>query len=453
MVDFTLTPNQLEWQKKAREFAQNEILPVAWYFDEKDVMPVYLLKRAWEAGLMNLSVPKKYGGEELDNITQSLVVEEFASCGPGMATSIFDNGLGQEPIILSDNEYIKEKVLSQVLKEFKLTCFATSETGMGSDVAGMRCKSEKDGSDYILNGTKYWVTNGGAAKDNGGYASIFATTDRKARHNGIAGFLVDLKSEGVSVMNHIPKMGQRCSNTVALKFDNVRVPADHVLAPEGGPGFKLAMKTFTGTRPMIGAFAVGAARSAMEFAMQYALNRKAFGQPIGMFQGIQFKLAEMYQKVETTRLMIWRSCWEADQGRDATLWASMTKFWSTEAAFEVANDALQILGGYGYTKYFPVEKYLRDIRLLQIYEGTNQVQRAVIIKYLLKGAFKPIMPKLEELPRLTADDVEQAARMGMQKQIVWRCKVCGHLHYGDEPPEECPVCRMKKGAFKKVWPK
>ncbi len=425
-----------------------EILPVVWYFDEKDQMPLFVLKRAYDAGLMNLAIPKKYGGLELDNLTISLAVEEFAAAGPGMATSIFGNGLGQEPIILSDNEAIKEKILTKVINEFTMTCFATSETSMGSDVAGMRCKATPDGADYLLNGTKYWVTNGGYAD----YASIFATTDRKLKHKGIAGFLVDLKWDGVSVKQHIPKMGQRCSNTVALKFDNVRVPAEYVLAKEGGPGFTLAMKTFTHTRPMIGSFAVGAARSAMEFAMQYAATRKAFGQPIGAFQGIQFKLAEMYQKVETARLMVWRAAWESDNKEDGTLWASMAKFYTTEAAFEVANEAMQILGGYGYTKYFPVEKLLRDVRLLQIYEGTNQVQRMVVLKYLMKGAVKPIMPPMENLPRLRAEDIEEAARMGMQKQVVWRCKICGHIHYGDEPPEECPVCRMKKGAFKKVWP-
>ncbi len=449
MVDFTLTSEQLAWQKRARNFAQNEILPVAWYFDEVDEMPVYLLRKAYDAGLMNVQIPKKYGGIGLDLLTTSLMIEEFAACDPGLATSIFDNGLGGEPLMLCQNEALKEKIFPMFLKNFKLISFATSETGMGSDVAGMRCKATPDGSDYILNGTKYWVTNGGYAD----YASIFATADPKLRHNGIVGLLVDTKWNGVSVQKHIPKMGQRSSNTVAMKFDNVRVPAENVLAKEGGEGFKLAMQTFSHTRPMIGAFAIGAARSAMEFAMQYAISRQAFGQSIGMFQGIQFKIAEMFQKVETSRLMVWRSCWEADQDRDCTLWASMTKFWTTEAALEVANDALQILGGYGYTKYFPVEKYLRDIRLLQIYEGTNQVQRQVIIKYLMKGGFTPIMPQLEDLPRLRAENAKEAALHGIKAQTVWRCKICGHLHYGDEPPEECPVCRMKKGAFKKVWPK
>ncbi|QEE15297.1 acyl-CoA dehydrogenase family protein [Promethearchaeum syntrophicum] len=449
MIDFTLTDEQLALQMKSREFAHREILPVAWYFDEMDEMPLYVLERAYKEGLMNLGIPKKYGGQGHGMLDASIAVEEFASCGPGLATSIFDNGLGQEPLILSTNEIAKEKYLTDIIKNFKLISFATSETGMGSDVAGMRCKATPDGKDYILNGTKYWVTNGGFAD----YATIFATVDRKLRHKGIVGVVIETDWDGVSVVDHIPKMGQRTSNTVALKFDNVRVPAENVLGREGGEGFGLAMNVFSHTRPMIGAFAVGAARSAMEFAMQHAMNRKAFGQPIGAFQGIQFKIAEMFQKVETSRLMIWRSAWEADQGRDCTLWASMTKFYTTEAAFEVANDALQILGGYGYTKYFPVEKLLRDIRLLQIYEGTNQVQRMIVLKYLMKGGFQPIMPKMEDLPRLRAKDVKEAARKGMEQQTVWRCKICGHLHYGDEPPEECPVCRMKKGAFRKVWPK
>ena len=448
MVNFSLSEEQLAIQKKSRDFALKEILPVAWYFDEKDQMPLYVLKRAYEAGLMNVGIPKKYGGQEFGMLDTALMVEELASCGPGLATSIFDNGLGEEPLILSDNEVAKEKYLPELVNNFKLMSFATSETGMGSDVAGMRCKATPDGQEYILNGTKYWVTNGEYAD----YASIFATANPKDRHKGILALVVDMKWDGVSVKQHIPKMGQRCSNTVAVKFDNVRVPVENVLAREGGPGFELGMKVFSHTRPIIGAFAVGAARSALEFGLQYAKKRKAFGKPIAAFEGIQFKLAEMYQKVETSRLMVWRSAWEADEGRDCTLWASMSKFYTTEAAFEVANDALQILGGYGYTKYFPVEKLFRDIRLLQIYEGTNQIQRMVVFKSLMKGEMSPIMPHLDDLPRLRAEEIEAAARQGMQEQIVWRCKVCGHIHTGTEPPEECPVCRMKKGVFKQVWP-
>jgi acyl-CoA dehydrogenase len=447
MLNFSITDEQKKLQLKAREFALNEILPVVNYFDEKDEMPLFLIKRAFEAGLMNLNIPKKYGGLGLGLIEDALLVEEISAAGPGLATSIFDNTLGEEPILLCDNEVAKEKYLSILAKEFKLIGFATSETSMGSDVAGIRCKAKKDGDDYIINGTKYWVTNGGYAD----YYTIFATVDPKSRHKGICAFVIDRDTEGVSLGEHIPKLGLRCSNTIGVKFNNVRVPAENVLAGPG-KGFALGMKAFGHTRPIIGAFAIGAARSAMEFAIDYMKKRRAFGQTIDNFQSLQFKVAEMYQKIETARLLTWKSAWEADQGMDPTLTASMAKFYATEKAFEVVYDSLQMFGGYGFTKFFPIEKLYRDMRILTIYEGTSQVQRMVVSRHAL-NKYESVMPPLADLPRLRADDVEEAAREGMKAQTAWRCRVCGYIHYGEEPPEECPYCRMLKGAFKKVWPK
>ena len=446
-INFSLTPEQLQLQKKAREFALNEILPVVNYFDEEDEMPVFLLKRAHELKLNNLNIPKEYGGLGYGLIESAVVVEEIAAACPGMGTSIYGNSLGQEPVILSSNEKAKKKYLPIMVKEPKIISFATSEPMMGSDVAGIRCKATKDGSDYILNGTKYWVTNGGHAD----YCTVFANEDPKSRHKGICGFVVDMKAKGVSVGDHIPKAGQRTSNTVAVKLDNVRIPAEDVLA-EPVEGFKLAMKTFSRTRPIIGAFATGAARSAMEFAKEYANKRRAFDQKLADFQSIQFKLAEMYQKVETSRLLTWKAAWEADNEMDPTITASMAKFYATESAFEVANQALQICGGYGYTKLFPLEKLFRDIRVLMIYEGTSEVQRIVVSRYVL-NQYQSVMPPLEDLPRLRAEDVKQAAREGIQSQTVWRCRICGYTYVGEEPPDECPYCRFPKTAFKKVYPK
>jgi acyl-CoA dehydrogenase len=366
-----------------------------------------------------------------------------------MATSLFGNDLGEEPLVLCDNEAAKEKYLTDLASSPKIIAFATSEPGMGSDVGGIRCKAERDGDDYILNGSKYWITNGGYAD----YCSVFATTDPKERNKGICVFLVDMKWDGVKVGEHIPKMGQRCSNTVLVKFKDCRVPAENVLAPEGGEGFKLAMRSFGRTRPIIGAFAVGAARSAMEFAIEYAKKRKAFGQSLAEFQSLQFKIAEMYQKVETSRLLTWKAAWEADTGKDPTLAASMAKFYTTESATEVLNDALQIFGGYGYTLMMPIEKLLRDVRVYTIYEGTSQVQRIVVSRHAL-NEYQPVMPPLEDLPRLRADDPKEAAMEGVDKnQKAWRCRICGYIHYGDEPPEECPICGFPQGTFKQVWPK
>jgi len=442
MLDFTLTPEQLKLQKKAREFARKEILPIAWYYDEIDETPLQLLRKAYEAELINGDIPKKYGGKGWGFIENVVVTEEFAAACPGLATSLFDNSLGMEPLMLSKNEPLKQKYFPKILNDFKLICFATSEPTMGSDVAGIRCRAERDGEDYILNGTKYWITNGGIAD----YMSIFATVDPDSRHEGVCAFLVEKDWKGVSIGRKIPKLGQRGSNTVGLNFKDVRVPKENVLAPPG-EGFGLAMQTFARTRPSIGAFAVGAARSAMEYAIDYAKKRRAFGSKIGNFQAIQHKIAEMYQKVETSRLLVWKASWEADQGMDPTITASIAKFYSTEAALEVASQALQILGGYGYTKMFPIEKLLRDSRLFSIYEGTSEIQRHIVSGYAM-NVYQPVMPPLEELP--LHREMDSAELEGPDGKTAWRCRICGYVHYGEEPPEECPYCFFPKSAFVEV---
>jgi acyl-CoA dehydrogenase len=444
MLNFSLSPDQLELQRKARDFALEEILPVAAYYDERDETPLAVIKKAYDAGLMNGDIPKEYGGKGHGLIEHMVLTEEFAAACPGLATSIFDNSLGMAPLLLSKNKKLQDKYLPEILKTFKLICFATSEPTMGSDVAGIRCRAKKDGNDYILNGTKYWVTNGGLAD----YMSIFATVDPDSQHDGICGFVVEKDWDGVRVGRKIPKLGQRCSNTVGINFKNVRIPADNVLAPPG-EGFVLAMQTFARTRPAIGALAVGAARSAMEFAIDYAKKRKAFGTQISNFQAIQHKIAEMYQKIETSRLLVWKAAWEADNNMDPTIAASIAKFYSTETCLEVANEALQIFGGYGYTKMLPIEKLLRDARLFRIYEGTSEVQRYIVSGYAL-NAYRPVMPPLEDLPihrDMNPADVQPRDRAG---KTAWRCRICGYVHYGDEAPEECPYCFFPKTAFKEV---
>ena len=443
MVEFALSPEQQELRAKVREFAIREILPASWYYDEKNDIPLFLLQKAFDAGFMNGDIPQKYGGRGFGLLDTAILTEEIAAACPGVATSIFDNSLGMAPIMLSDNEPLKDRCLPLFTREFKRICFATSEPIMGSDVAGMRCKAEKQDEGYILNGTKYWITNGGVAD----YMTVFATIDPEKQHDGIGAFLVERGWEGVSVGAPIPKLGQRCSNTAGLNFKNVRVPKENVIA-EPGKGFVLAMKTFSRTRPIIGAFAVGAARSAMEYAIDYAKKRRAFGTKLSNFEAIQFKLAEMYQKVETSRLLVWKGAWEADNGVDPTVSASISKFYATEAAMEVVNDALQIFGGYGYTKMFPVEKLLRDIRLFSIYEGTSEVQRIIVAGHVL-NSYKPAMPALEDLPLIRGIDLNDPSA---KDAPAWRCRMCGHIHYGAEPPEECPSCFFPKTAFKKVWP-
>ena len=444
MLNFNLTKAQLAIQKEARKFALENVLPEAFYYDTKDETPVHILKKAFALGLSHSDIPVQYGGKGFGIIEGCIISEEISAACPGMATSIFDNSLGMEPLILSSNESLKKKYLSLFAKEFKLISFATSEPTLGSDVAAIRCVAKPDGKDYILNGTKYWVTNGSIAD----YYSIFATVDPETKHEGICAFFVDRKWEGVKVGRPIPKMGQRCSNTVGVHFDNVRVPKEYILAAPG-EGFLLAMKTFNRTRPVIGAFAIGAARSAMEYAMDYAGKRQAFGQKIGYNQSIQFKIAEMYQKIETSRLLVLKAAWESDKGIDPTLNASISKFYATEACIEVIDEALQILGGYGYTKMFPVEKLYRDARLLRIYEGTSEIQRMVVAGYLM-GGYKPVMPSLEDLPvHYDHNPLEKAVR-GNKKGKIWRCRICGHVHNGNNPPKKCPYCFFPGTAFKLI---
>jgi acyl-CoA dehydrogenase len=442
MLNFQLSQAQLKLQEKAREFAAKEILPIAWYYDEIDETPLQVLKKAYDAGLINGDIPAKYGGKGWGLIESVLITEELAAACPGLATSIFDNSLGMEPLVLCKNDPLKKKYFSKILKKFKLICFATSEPTMGSDVSGIRCRAEKDGDDYVLNGTKYWITNGGIAD----YMSVFATVNPESQHEGVCAFLVEREWEGVSIGRKIPKLGQRGSNTVGINFKDVRVPKKNVMAPPG-EGFVLAMQTFSRTRPAIGAFAVGTARSAMEYAIDYAKKRRAFGTKIANFQAIQHKIAEMYQKVETSRLLVWKAAWEADKGMDPTVTASIAKFYSTEASLEVANEALQIFGGYGYTKMFPIEKLLRDARLFRIYEGTSEVQRYIVSGYAM-NVYQPVMPPLEDLPiHREMDPSELGDKKG---SISWRCRICGYVHYGEEPPEECPYCFFPKSAFKEI---
>lgn len=447
MLNFTLTPEQLTLQKKVREFAIKEILPLAWFYDEANDLPEHIINRASELGLTSGDLPQEYGGLGHGSIDGAIITEEVAAACSGLATSIYVNSLGYKPLVLCDNSFLKQKYLPKISKENKRICFATSEPTMGSDVAGMMCHAREDGDSYILNGIKYWITNGGIAD----YMTVFATIDSKLQHQGICAFLVEKDWQGVSVGRHIPKMGQRASNTAGLHFKNVRVPKENVIA-KPGEGFVLAMKTFAHSRSMIGAFAVGVARSAMDYAIHHAKSRRAFGHHLQSFEAIQFKIAEMYQKVETSRLLVMKAAWETDNGFDPTLSASISKFYCTEAANEVVNDALQIAGGYGYTKMYPFEKLLRDVRLLMIYEGTSEIQRIIVSGYAL-GVYQPIMPPIEDLPMLRSETDGKDFEKEMSGKTAWRCRMCGHIHYGNEPPDECPYCFFPGSAFKKIWPR
>ena len=387
-MEFGLTEEQKDLKKKAREFAIQEVLPVAKKYDESEEFPLPVIKKAWEEDLLNLGIPKKYGGPGLGLLDACLVVEEISSACPGIATSIFDNNLGSEPIVIGGNEEQKERILGELINDFKLIAFATSEPTMGSDVASMKCRAEKDGDEFILNGNKFWITNGGFAN----YITVFATVDPEKKHKGIAAFIVDTKTEGVRLGKHIPKLGQRSSNTIAVGLKDVRIPKENVLA-KPGRGFVLAMQTFAHTRPAIGAFAVGCARSAMEYSIDYAKKREVFGRTVDHYQAIQFKIAEMYKDIEAARLLTHKAAWEADQGMDNNLSSAIAKAFASDVAMKVTTEAIQIFGGYGYLRTYPVEKLFRDAKLYQIYEGTSEVQRIVISRFILRQ-YEHAMPSL-----------------------------------------------------------
>jgi acyl-CoA dehydrogenase len=378
-MDFSLDDAQLALQETARRFAQQEIAPKAGHYDQTGEFPREIIQKAWETGLASVSIPSEYGGVGLSLFESCLVVEELAWGCAGMATSIMCNDLGLTPILVAGTDAQKKEWLGRATRDFTLVSFCLSEPAAGSDVAGLQLLAEKDGDHYVLNGTKCWITNGGVAD----FYTVFATLDRASRHKGVCAFVLDVNTPGVTAGKKEDKMGQRASDTRVIHFDNVRVPASQRLGQEG-EGFKIAMKTLDTTRPSIGALAVGIARRALDESLAYAKERKAFGFPIMGFQAVQFMLADMAKEVEASRLLTLQSAWMIDQGLRASKNSSFAKCFATDAAMRITTDAVQIFGGNGYTKEYPVEKLMRDAKLMQIYEGTNQIQRLVIARELLK---------------------------------------------------------------------
>ena len=307
------------------------------------------------------------------------MVEELARGCSGVTTSIISNDLGLTPILVGGSEEQQRTWLTPAAEDFKMFAFCLSEPGAGSDVAGLQLHAARDGDDYVLNGTKAWITNGGEAD----LYTVFATLERGSRHKGVCAFVVARDTPGLSPGKKEDKMGQRASDTRLVHFDDVRIPASQRLGAEG-EGFKIAMATLDRTRPLIGALATGIACRALDESLAYAAERKAFGQAIGEFQGVQFMLADMAKGIEASRLLTHQCAWMLDEGMSASKQSSMAKCFSTDTAMQVTTDAVQIFGGNGYTKEYPVEKLMRDAKLMQIYEGTNQIQRVVIARELTR---------------------------------------------------------------------
>jgi acyl-CoA dehydrogenase len=379
MFDFEPTEEQRALIETARRFARERIIPIAAECDRDAKFPRHIFEEAHGIGLVNPTLPAEYGGAGLSDVESSFITEELAYACSGIQTSMTANTLGLTPIKLAGSEEQKKKYLGWLVKEPIWVAYATSEPGAGSDVAGMQCKATKDGNGgYVLNGTKQWITNANLAS----FYVVFATEDASLKHKGIGAFIVERSQTGVKPGKHEDKLGQRASDTAPLVLEDVRIPAAQVLAPPG-QGFKLAMETFNQTRPDIGAIAVGVMRRCLDECVAYARERKTFGVPIAQHQLIQAMLAEMKIRIEATSLLVRKAAWSLDKGIRDSMASACAKAYGADAAMLTATDAVQVFGGYGYVKDYPVEKLMRDAKLLQIYEGTAQVQRLVIARQVI----------------------------------------------------------------------
>jgi acyl-CoA dehydrogenase len=374
-VSFELTDEQKALRALAREFADNEIRPKAADYDEHSTHPADIVAKAHELGLMNLHVPEELGGLGLACFDGMLVGEELYRGCSGIGTSISGNGLGAAPVIVAGTDEQKRTWLPPLLEEPILCSFGLSEPGAGSDVAAMKSTAVRRGDEYVLNGSKTFITNAGHAA----WTVVFAKSDPDKGHRGISAFVVPMDADGVTVEKHLDKMGQRATDTSAFSLQDVVLPAENRLGGEG-EGFKIAMQTLDFTRPGTAVGAVGVAQAAFELAVEYAKERVTFDVPIAMHQAVSFAIADMATEIEAARLLVWQAAWLIDQGKRATLQSSHAKRFAADTAMKVTTDAVQVFGGYGYIKEYPVEKLMRDAKLFQIYEGTSQIQRLVIAR-------------------------------------------------------------------------
>ena len=379
MISFQNSVEQNEIFNTAMKFARNEMIPKASYYDERCELPFNILKNAWELGLVNTCIPEEFGGTGFTTIDSILITEALAYGCLGMNTAIMANDLALLPIVIGGNKEQKDKFLTPFTESYKIAAFCLTEPGNGSDAGGIKTLIKDCGDDWLVNGNKMWITNAGHAD----LFTLYGTTDPELKHKGISALVIDSKSEGIEIGAPEKKMGHCCSDTRSVTFNNVKVPKENMLG-NPGDGWSIAMKTLDHSRPMVAASAVGGAQCSFDYAKKYAKERIQFGKPISGHQAIQFLLSEMATKVEASRLLTHKAAWLIDQGLSNTKLASMAKSFASDSFMQVATDAVQIYGGYGYSKEYPVEKLMRDAKLIQIYEGTSQIQRLVIAKEVLK---------------------------------------------------------------------
>ncbi len=371
-MGYLLNEEQRGLVAMAHDFCEKELKPFAAQWDREGIFPLETYKKAMEIGYHCLEIPEEFGGSGINYITVAAVMEEFAKYDLGFATTLMGTTLSLKPVLMHGTPEQK-KMYSEIIVGGGLGAFALTEADAGSDAAACRTTAVRDGDEYVINGTKCFITNSSYAE----IFVVFASTNREAGVKGLSAFIVERDRAGFSVDKHEDKMGIRSSNTASLVLDNVRIPASHLLGKEG-EGFKYAMQTLDLARPFVGASAVGLAQRCVDEAAAYANQRICFGKPIAKLQAIQFMLADMEIGVETARQMIIHTLQLAEAHMPYSREAAIAKCYAGDVAFKNASDAVQILGGYGYSREYPVEKLLRDSKILQIYEGTNQVQRVVI---------------------------------------------------------------------------
>jgi acyl-CoA dehydrogenase len=382
-VSFALSDEQKELRALARSFAEKEIRPRAAECDEHQTHAADIIAKAHEVGLMNLHIPEWLGGPELSAFDGILVGEELNWGCSGIGTSILANGLAAGPILIAGTEEQKKQWLGPLVEAPVLGCFGLTEPGAGSDVSGIQTTAVRKGDDYVINVSKMFITNAGHAA----WIVCFVSTEAGKGHKGLTALVIPMDAPGVTIEKHLDKMGQRATDTSAVAFQDVVVPEANRLGAEGD-GFKIAMQTLDYTRPGTAVGAVGVSQAAYELSVDYTKERVQFGMPIAMNQGVSFLVADMATEIEAARLLTWQAAWmlDAGLGRKATRFSSYAKLFSAETAMKVTTNAVQVFGGYGYMKEYPVEKLMRDAKLFQIYEGTSQIQRLVIAKEIYLGS-------------------------------------------------------------------
>ncbi len=379
MLAFDLTDEQRELKQLARKFAEQEIIPRAREYDQKEIFPVEVCEKAWAAGLMNFGVPKELGGPGLGILDTCLIIEELNYGCSGISNAVGANDLATLPLLIAGNDEQQRTYLGALIKKLTFCAFAITEPGAGSDVAAMATTYRREGDEFVLDGTKHFISNGSMAE----WYVAFATQDKRLKHKGISCFVFPSNLPGISRRRMHGKLGQRAADTGEIFFEDLHIPSSALVGKEGD-GFRYAMATFDKSRPEIGAIAIGIAQRALDECLKYSRQRTAFGQPIASFQALQFMMADMAIEIEAMRLLTYKAAWLVDRGEMPNAISSYAKAFAGDACMRITTDAVQIFGGYGYMDDYPVQKLMRDAKLLQIYEGTSQIQRVVIARNLLK---------------------------------------------------------------------